>query len=95
MNKPVEYWIALAVGILIVIERHREKSLLSRAIIAAISGGFGYSIAPDVAAWAGRSETLAVMILTAFGYAAMDLIFALIADRALLRDIIRRRMGGK
>lgn len=95
MQKPVEYWIALAVGVLIVIERHREKSLLSRTVIAAISGGFGYSLAPDVAAWANRSETLAVMILTAFGYAIIDLTFALIADRALLRDIIRRRMGGK
>lgn len=95
MQKPVEYWIALAVGVLIVIERHREKSLLSRTFIAAISGGFGYSLAPDVAAWANRSETLAVMILTAFGYAIIDLTFALIADRALLRDIIRRRMGGK
>lgn len=95
MSKPVEYWIALIVGILIVLERHREKSLLSRTVIAAISGGFGYSLAPDLAAWAGRSETLAVMILTAFGYAVIDLGFALIADRVLLIEVIRRRMGGK
>lgn len=95
MNKPLEYWIALVVGVLIVVERHKEKSLLSRTLIAAISGGFGYSIAPEAAAWAHRSETLAVMILTAFGYAVIDLAFALFADRELLRDIIRRRMGGK
>lgn len=94
MNKPLEYWIALVVGVLIVIERHREKSLLSRVGIASISGGFGYSLAPEAAAWSGRSETLAVMILTAFGYAVIDLTFALIADRKLLRDIIRRRLGG-
>lgn len=94
MNKPLEYWIALAVGILVVIERHREKSLLARTGIAAISGGFGYSLAPEAALWSGRSETLAVMILTAFGYAMIDLVFAVIADRKLLREIIRRRLGG-
>lgn len=94
MTKPLEYWIALIVGVLIVIERHREKSLLSRVGIASISGGFGYSLAPEAASWSGRSETLAVMILTTFGYAVIDLTFALIADRKLLRDIIRRRLGG-
>lgn len=93
MNKPHEFWIALAAGLLIVFERHREKSLVSRMLISAISGGIGYSIAPDVAAWVGRSETLAVMILTAFGYAIIDLTFALVADRDLARSVLRRWFG--
>lgn len=94
MSKPIEFWIALVVGVLIVIERHREKSAVARAVIAAISGGIGYSMAPEFAAWTGRSETLAVMVLTAFGYLLLDLGAALIADRSLIKDVIRRRLGG-
>ncbi|MDI3335853.1 hypothetical protein QKW60_05510 [Defluviimonas aestuarii] len=94
MSKPLEFWIALSVGVLIVIERHREKSAIARAIIAAISGGIGYSLAPEAAALTGRSETMAVMILTAFGYLLLDLGAALIADRELIRDVIKRRLGG-
>lgn len=94
MGKPLEFWIALVAGVLIVIERHREKSLIARMLISAISGAIGYSLAPELAAWSGRSETLAVMILTAFGYLVLDLGAALIADRDLIKDIIRRRTGG-
>lgn len=98
-GKPLEYWVAFLTAILIVFDRHREKGLLSGMLYAAISGGIGYSMAPDLAAWMGRSEILAVMILTAFGYALIDVGMALISDRQRLvediRNIILRRMGGK
>lgn len=93
-SKPLEYWIALVVGMMIVVQQHREKPWLARVFIAAISGGIGYSAAPELAAWAGRSETLAVMFLTAFGYALIDVATSIVADRATIREIIVKRLGG-
>lgn len=94
MNKPIEYWIALITGMLIVIDRHRGKSALSRALVAAISGGIGHSLSADFAAWMGRSETLAVMILTASGYLLMDTLMALVSDREWLKEIVKSRISG-
>ena len=93
--KPFEFWVALAAGVLIVIERHKEKSILSRAVIAAISAGIGYALAPDLASISGRSEVLAVMVLTTFGYLAIEIATGLFQDRDLIRDIVKTRLGGK
>lgn len=93
-EKPLTYWIALATGALIVIDRHRGKPYRARALIAAISAGIGHTTAADVAAYFSRSETLAVMIMTALGYLIMDSLWALFSDREWLRDFIRSRLGG-
>lgn len=93
MNKPIEFWIALIAGALIVIERNREKKFPARILIAAISSGIGYSLAPMAAEWTGRGEVLAVMILTAFGYIVMDVVAGLVSDREFLKDVIRDRLG--
>lgn len=93
MEKPVEYWVALATGALIVYERQRCKPMVSRVLIAAISAGIGYALAPDVAEFTGRSEIIAIMLLTAFGYLIVDVATALIADREFLKDLIRARLG--
>ena len=94
-GKPLEFWIALCASTLVVLERNREKPLISRTTIAAISAGLGYSLAPDAAAWSGRSEVFSVMVLTAFGYIALDVVFSVAADRKMWADIIRKRLGGK
>lgn len=82
-------------GALIVIERNRERSFVSRILIAAISSGIGYSLAPEAAALTGRSEVIAVMILTAFGYLTLDLFAGIIADREFIKQVIRDRIGGR
>lgn len=93
-TKPLEYWIALVTGMLIVIERNRTKPALTRVLIAAISGGIGHSLSADFAAWMGRSETLAVMILTATGYLLMDILLSLVSDREWVKGIIKDRISG-
>lgn len=95
MNKPIEFWVALGVGALIVLERHKDKPVISRMMITAISAGIGYALAPEAAEMTGRSEVLAVMILSAFGYMIIDITTSLIADREFLKDIIKARLGGK
>jgi len=93
MTKPIEFWLALCAGVLIVIERHREKPMLSRAAIAGASGCMGASLAPDFALWTGRSETIGVMLITALGYLAMDIGTAVISDTTLWKRLVEKRLG--
>lgn len=93
MDKPLEYWVALATGAAIVIERHKGKPWLSRILLAGISAGIGSTVAPELAQWTGRSETIALMLSTAFGYLVLDVALSLVADREFLKDLIRARIG--
>jgi len=97
MWKPVEYWVALGVVLLIVIERGMKARTgrVQQALMASISAGMGVALSPSLAAWSGRSETLVVMAVTAFGYPAIDTLAALVADREAMREIIVRRLGGR
>ena len=95
MNKPVEYWVAMLVGVLWVFHRNNDKTIVARTFMAAISAGAAFSIAPEFSEWTGRSENMSVMILAAFGYFAFDLIAAIISDRELMKDYIRKMLGGK
>ena len=93
MHKPLEFWVALAVGVLVVFHRNAEKSRTVRVTLAAISGGMAYSLAPEIADWTGRSETLAAMVVGAFGYLFLDFGAALLSDREFLKEVIMKRLG--
>jgi len=95
VSKGWEYWIALATGLLIVIERHKQARFSSRVLIAMISGGFGHVSAPEVASLTGRSEALSVMVLTGLGYLLIDLAAGIIADRKTIVDLARSFLGGR
>jgi len=95
MSKPVEFWIALAAASLYVFTRSSDKPLYSRLSMTAISAALGYSLAPDIAVMTGRSELLAVVLITALIYLALDFASALMADRALLIDTLRKLMVRK
>ena len=41
------------------------------------------------------SEPIAVIIVTAIGYLGLDVLTSIVADRAVIRAIIIRRLGGK
>ncbi len=93
MNKPIEFWVAIATGILVVLHRNADKSRAVRTILAAISGGMAFSFAPEVAVWTGRSENLAAGVLSAFGYMAFDIAAAVLSDREFLKSVILRVIG--
>lgn len=93
MQKPIEFWVALITGALIVMVRNHERTFLTRTLLAGISAGIGFSLTPDIASMTGRSETIVVMVLTAFGYMLMDVAAGLIQDREFLKDIISKRLG--
>ena len=92
-GEPIEFWVALFTGVLIVIERNKARPFVGRVFLGAISAGIGYSQTPDVAMWTGRSETLVIMVLTVFGYMALDIAGAVLADRDFIKSIIREWLG--
>lgn len=94
MDKPFTYWVALITAMALVFERHKGKSAISRLLIMSISAGIGHSLAPDVAAYLQRSETMAVMILTPLGYALATTMMALVSDRQWIKDVLTARLGG-
>ena len=94
MQKPLEYYVAVASAMIFVVFQHKDKPWLARVVIAGMSGGIGYALAKDFALWTGRSEVLGAFLLTAFGYVALDLAASLFTDRKLFRDAIAKRLGG-
>lgn len=89
-----EVWIAIGAGILYVYRKSPHPSRASRMIEAGISGMLGYSTGPAAAAWANVNDALAVVLITSLGYLALDVLTSVVADRAVLRDIIIKRLGG-
>lgn len=95
MTKPMEYYIALAAGMGFVVLQHKGKRAIIRTAIAGISGGFGYAMAPDIALYLERSETLTVALTTAFVYIVFDTAGSIIADRDAIMGALKARMGGR
>ncbi|WP_320178134.1 hypothetical protein [Roseovarius pacificus] len=96
--KTADHYIALAAAMIFVALQHREKPWLARTLIAGASGGIGYSLAPEVAQlahWMG--ERMAMVMVTAFGYAALDVMLALLSDRDSIKELAASwlRRGGK
>lgn len=89
-----EAWIALIAGVLYVYRKSQHPSRLTRMIEAGISGMIGYSVGPDAAAWAGVNDVIAVLLLSSIGYLGLDVLTSIIADRAVIREILIRRLGG-
>lgn len=95
MNKPIEYYIALAGAVLFVVMQHKEKPIAARGMIAGISGAFGYSLAHPISVLAGVPEILVMTALTAFGYVVMDTIGALLLDRKFFIELVKAKLGGR
>lgn len=75
--------------------RHAETEPLSRRLSkTAASGLLSYGLAADVAPWVGGSEALAAVVLMAFGLLVLDIVAGLLADRELLKEIIKKRISG-
>ena len=87
---------ALAASMLFVALQHKGKPWLTRAGIAGVSGGLGFSLhaeAAQVFTWLGPASAMA--ITTALGYAVMDFAASLIADRDALLNLIKGALGRK
>lgn len=93
-GRTPEVWIALVAGTLYVYRKSENTSKFTRVIEAGISGMLGYSVGPDAASWAGINDAIAVVMISSLGYLMLDVLTSVVADRAVIRDIIVRRLGG-
>ena len=89
-----KYYLALVAGIVFVAMQHKEKTLPIRAVIAGISGALGHALSGDVALMVGRSEVVAVALITPFVYVALDTVLAIVADRDAMWAFVKARLGG-
>lgn len=93
-HRPLEVWAALAGGVLYAFQKSAGKTKLARSTEAGISGLIGYSMGVDAAEFSSVSPEIASFLLTAVGYLFLDGIRAIIADRAEIRAILVKILGG-
>lgn len=93
-DKPIEFWVALVSGMAWVARQSEAKGPVTRMVEAGMSGGIGYSLAPDLAEWSGRSETLVVFTVSAFAFLVLDVLTSLVRDREAVKSILVKRLGG-
>ena len=92
-HRPVEVWAALLGGCLYVWQKSDSGKPITRVVEVGIGGLLGYSLGPGASAWAGVSPEMSAFLLTAVGYTVLDGVRALVADRAVLRDMILKLLG--
>lgn len=96
MKPEINHWIALIAAMVFVAMQHKEKPVLARACIAGISGALGHTLSAEVAASLGFFGPLGwLVVVTAFGYAALDIGLALVSDRESIMEIVKARLGGR
>ena len=93
-GRSPEVWVALFAGTLYVYRKSENTSKVTRVIEAGISAMLAYSLGPDVASWAGINDSIAVVMIASLGYLMLDVLTSVVADRAVIKDIIIRRLGG-
>jgi len=91
-----EFWAVVLGMSLYVSSRDAEKEPLIRRIGKTAASAFlAYGLADGVAPYVGDSPTFAAVVVMGFGLILLDLGTALLMDRALIKDLIRRKIGGK
>lgn len=93
-HRPPEVWGALFGGILFAFNKSVSSTNLGRCVEAGISGLIGYSMGMDAADYSRVSPEVATFLITAVGYVVVDGLRALVMDRAVLKDMILRLIGG-
>lgn len=94
-GRTPEVWIAIAAGTLYVYRKSENPSRVTRVIEAGISCMLGYAVGPDAASWAGINPAIAHLLISSLGYLMLDVLTSVVADRAILKSIIVKRLGGK
>ncbi|GGF73694.1 hypothetical protein [Mameliella alba] len=94
-DKGSDYWAAwLGVAIYMALRNADRAPILRRILKLGSSTLLGASLSEPVAAMFGAPETLVMVFLVVGAHLVLDLVMALLSDRALIADIVRGRMGG-
>lgn len=96
LGKSLEYWAVLVGMVLYVMSRDAEREpLLRRAVKTAASAFLSYGLSPTLAPLTRNSEVLAALATMALALVALDTVTALVADREFVKDLVKRRVGGR
>jgi len=91
-----EFWAVLLGMAFYVAARDAEKEPLIRRLGKTAASAFlAYGLADSVAPYLNDSPTFAAVCIMGFGLIMLDLVSALLMDRALIKELIRRKVGGK
>lgn len=94
-QKPLEYWAVLIGMVLYDAARDAPREpLLARAVKVFASAFLTFGLSPTIAPYLRGSETAAAVAVMAFGLLALDVLTALVGDRAFIKDLIKARFGG-
>lgn len=94
MNKPLEYWAALIGMMLWVAAKDAEREALWRRLLKIVASALlTIGMTPTVAPYLRGSDTAAAVALMAFGLSVLDLMTAIMADRAFIKELIRAKVG--
>jgi uncharacterized membrane protein len=94
-DKTWEFWLVLIGMAVYVATRDAEtESLSKRATKTAASGLLAVGLAPTISPYMQNNETIAAVLVMAFGLIILDLLTALILDREFIKDLIKKRIGG-
>lgn len=91
IERTTEFWVALAAAAIYVFLNSKEKAVHYRILMVASSAGFGFSLAKDISLSLGIGEALSAVVMTVFSYVIIDVLTALISDRAFVKGIIKGR----
>jgi hypothetical protein len=96
LGKEIEFWAVVAGMAFYVAARDAEKEApLKRIAKTAASAFLAYGLADGVAPYLNNSPTFAAVLIMGFGLIILDVGTALLMDRDLIKELVRRKFGGK
>ena len=80
---------------LYLVSRDAEREPLQRRIIKTLISGFlAVGLSPRLSPYVRGSEEVAAVVIMGLGLIVLDMAVAMVGDKDLIRDILRRRLGG-
>lgn len=94
ITKPWEFWSVLAAMAIYVITRNSETENIYKRITKTImSGLLTVGMTDDVAPYVNNSHTIAAVLIMGFGLIILDIITGLLADKELIKEMIKKKWG--
>jgi hypothetical protein len=94
--KPPEYWLVLLGMVIYVAMKDAESAPLQRRLVKTVASGLlAVGFSKEIAPWLNGSEAIATVLIMAAGTIILDIGVALISDREFIKDLIRKRLGGR
>jgi hypothetical protein len=81
--------------ILYIATRDAERQpLMIRTGKTLASAALAVGLSPDAGSWLGISENIATVGIMAFGMILLDVVTAIVSDRAFIKELIVKKVGG-